>query len=431
MRLVSSPLAAVFALTLPLFQGCGDDGGEPTPPAEKTGTLVVRLAPPGGPITGACVSIVVRDGEGTTVLEEARECAAAGDDLVWETSCAAMPGRLTHAVELRVVAAWAVGGSDYAPREEGPRDLAALTNPCPNGCILQGSCAADTERSVTFDIGFEKKAVPGDVDVTIAPTLTAPMGEADVPTTLCWNLATTNASGAAVGAPTRACSGGEGEEPLAVAVTTACDAAIGEAANGVALSLAGVFIGDVTDDGGAGVALDYEATCDGGACTAAITCDPTAPAAVAFAPALRRIYPVGLAHVNVAATISGAGSEAVAGGCYTLVVANSQEQELVNRTALCSAFHAAETEGAADLRFSAPCDTTPWGDGGNSHAVALVLESLHDAENSPEMSGLPPTATLDGYTNPCPVDEPCQAVFACTDDAEVEVDFAIDLLFGE
>jgi hypothetical protein len=432
MRHLRPLTSAAALLALPLFAGCGDDGGEAPAPVEKTGTLVVRVAPPEGPITGACVSVVVRDGAGTAVLEKARECAPVGDDLVWETPCAAMPGRLTHAVELRVVAAWASGGTDYAPRAEAAGDLAALTNPCPNGCLLQASCAADAERCVTFDIGFEKKEAPGEVEVTVSPTLAEPMAEADVPTTLCWNLAVTNAGGEAVGDVVRACSGaGEGAEALVVAAEAVCDAAIGEAANGVSASLAAVFVGGAPDDGGAGVALDYDATCDGGECAGAFTCDAATPAAAVFTPTLRRIYPVGLAHIHVATTASGTGSEAVAGGCYALVVTNSQDQELVRRTAVCTAFHAAETEGPADIRVSVPCDTTPWDEGGNAHAVSLVLESLHDADNAPEMNGLPPTMSLEGYLNPCPAETPCQAVLACDAEAEAEVDFELELLFGQ
>jgi|GEM_PF-3101310 len=407
--------------------GCGDDP-KPVKAPPKIGTMVIEIGAQKAPISMTCYDVVLKDGANTLVGEKKRECLAVGQAFTWSNECSAELGRLTHAVTVHVVAAYLADGTPVTDDPNGPGDLAELVNPCPNGCTIQASCDADKERRVTFDLPVTEIAYQGFLDIAVETAISAETAEADVPAFLCYALTVKDSEGTVVFTQANLCDDAFGRPNThSLSYVATCDAHPDRAVNTISLSLTGVFLESrvaTTDDPGAGVRGEYGFTCDND-CVREVTCVQNSDITVAFAPTLRRIYPVGVANINVGTTVTGDDGEPVVGGCYTIAVANSQDQELVNQASICTEFHGVAAGGPADISYKAQCDSTPWPEGGKTHTASLTVESLYAAGAEPTASGLPPTATIDGLTNPCPAGTPCTMDFECDEDVEATATFAL------
>lgn len=435
---------SMLALMALAVTACGDDSKTETPPA-KTGTLKVRVDTTTDGVTGICYDVAIRDGANAIVTTRQRTCVESPQALEFEEECSAEPGRVTHTVSVTIAALWIEDETPYDPSVAGAADLALVVNPCANGCSVQVSCVEKATREANLNLTILPPATQGFLDIAINGSLPDTDGSERTPGApvqlstdpmICYGLEVTDGLGEAVEAPQVLCASKLGDGAGGVSVVALCNARSGRTATRVAVSLVGVFreIPDNFDDQnpGPGVKAEYGFTCTNN-CIQTIECVADEDVAVTFEPVIRRVYIPGTFDISVNNTLTGEGSETVAGGCYSTDVANAKGDVLIGQPGLCSAFNPGGS-GAAGVAFSGPCDSTPYTDDADGrttdHVVTLKLLSLYAAEGAPAASGTEPSETLEGYANPCSDEAPCVVNATCIEAEPTTVTIAAETVFS-
>jgi hypothetical protein len=184
----------------------------------------------------------------------------------------------------------------------------------------------------------------------------------------------------------------------------------------------------IDTDPGAGDLAAYAVTCADD-CVQTVTCVENQDIAVSFGPTIARQYLAGTVAVDIQNTLSGAGATNVAGGCYSIDVENFVGEALIGQPGICSEFHELPDGSSTDVRFSGPCDGTPYDDGEDAttraHTVTVRLVSLYDAANTPSTSGSLPEVGLEGWVNPCP-ESGCIDTFECVEGGDSAILFELE-----